>query len=209
MKNKVLVEKWDRKEIFDFFNSYDDPYTGVTTPINITNIIKYIKDNDITFYEMLCYIILQSINDIDEFKYCLEQGKVYKYDHINLSCTVLDSNNIMQFTNSIKYSNELKLFLKNFRKEKQDAELLIKDKEIQSVNNIYISCVPWFRITSVKHPSDFKNIDSNPRITWGKIYQIQNDQYIDLSIQVNHAFQDGYHIGLFIKNIESKIDELR
>ena len=159
MKNKVSIEEWNRKDVFKFFSDYNDPYTGATVPINITNIIKYTKDNDITFYETLCYIILRSINDIDEFKYCFEKGDVYKYDYINLSCTVLNSDNIMQFTNVIEYNNDLKVFLKKFRKEKKDAELMKKDKKKQSVNNIYVSCSPWFRFTSVKHPSNFKNIE--------------------------------------------------
>lgn len=88
------------------------------------------------------------------------------------------------------------------------AELENKVKEKNSMNKIYISCVPWTRITSVKHPANFKEIDSVPRITWGKIYQEHHDSYIDLSIQVNHSFQDGYHLGLLIKKIEEKIDDL-
>ena len=61
------------------------------------------------------------------------------------------------------------------------------------------------RVTSVLNPMKYKLKDSIPRICWGK-YFIQDGKYmIDYSIQVNHAFQDGYHLGLFINQLQEDI----
>ena len=169
MKEKVIMNEWKRKDVFEFFNNFEDPYAGIITPIEITIITNYIKNKNISITEMISYIILKSVNEVEDFKYCLEDGNVYKYDKINLSLTVLNSQNIMQYTNVIEYDADINKFLKTFRKEKHDAELECKEPEQLSANKIYISCLPWFRVISIKHPSYLKEIDSVPRITWSQI----------------------------------------
>lgn len=209
MKQRIVVKNWKRKETFEFFSSFDDPYMGIGIPVDITSIINYIEGKDISITEMLSYLVLKSINEVDDFKYCLENGEVYKYDKINLSFTVLNSEKMIQFTNIIEYDKQIQNFLGQFRKEKKDAELGRKCKGKITVNNIYISCMPWCRVNFIKHPCLFNEVDSVPRILWGQIYDKGDRKYIDLAIQVNHAFQDGYQIGLLINKINDNISELK
>ena len=64
--------------------------------------------------------------------------------------------------------------------------------------------MPWIRTTSFINP--IYDIDSITRICWGKYFLENNEFFIDLSIQVNHALIDGYHIGLFYSKLQDNID---
>ena len=82
MKEKINVETWERKKQYNFFSKFDNPYAGVTTILNVDNLVKYSKKNKISFYSLLTYFTIKTLNKLDEFKYVLENNDVYKYDDI-------------------------------------------------------------------------------------------------------------------------------
>lgn len=101
------------------------------------------------------------------------------------------------------------LFLERFYKAKDIGEKNKNSSKYEHNNLIYITCLPWMRITSMMHPVDEKNKDSIPRICWGKYFETIDGYNIDMSIQVNHGFQDGYHLGLFYEGLERNISNLK
>lgn len=101
------------------------------------------------------------------------------------------------------------LFLERFYKAKDIGEKNKNSSKYEHNNLIYITCLPWMRITSMMHPVDEKNKDSIPRICWGKYFETIDGYNIDMSIQVNHGFQDGYHLGLFYEGLKRNISNLK
>lgn len=205
MKELIDVDSWDRKRQYLFFSGFTNPYSSCSLIIDVDNIVNYSKNNNLSFYCLLSFLVLKTINEIDAFKYVLEEGKVYKYSKINTSISVLDATNQINFSKTIEY-NDFKSFYYEFSEKKKEAENNKILKYDNDYNKCYITCAPWMRVTSVANPMNYSIVDSIPRIFWGK-YFIENDHYmIDLSIQFNHAFQDGYHIGLFQNNLQKNID---
>ena len=50
--------------------------------------------------------------------------------------------------------------------------------------------------------------DTAPILVWGK-YTEQNGKYIiNMTLDVNHRFIDGYFVGQFVQKLEEKISEL-
>ena len=46
-----------------------------------------------------------------------------------------------------------------------------------------------------------------PIFTMGKIFEMSGKSLLPLSIQVHHAVCDGYHVGLFVKNLQDNIND--
>lgn len=204
MKEKINKDIWNRNKQFKFFSKFDSPYTGCTTLIDVNNLVKFSKENKISFYGLMTYFTIRALNEIDEFKYVLEENEIYKYGKINTSFSVLKDNNQINFSRTIEYSN-FKKFINDFNDAKLEAESDKTIPYIKDYNKCYITCIPWMRVTSVLNPMNYEVKDSIPRVCWGK-YFLQDGKYmIDYSIQVNHAFQDGYHIGLLINHIQNDI----
>lgn len=77
------------------------------------------------------------------------------------------------------------------------------------MNKINITCIPWISFSNFKDAVDFKEKNSKPKICWGKYY-LENDRYlIGVSLLVNHAFQDGYHMGLFFNNLQQNVFDFK
>ena len=216
MKTKIDINNWKRKLAYETFSSYSDPYTGIVTKIDITNLINFCKQNKISFYGCMTYFVLKSLNDIDAFKYGLgkEDGHefVYKYDTLAATATVINSDNELNFTRYVEYDEDISNFLIEFSKATEDASNNVpyyKILGLEHMNKINITCIPWITFSNFKDAIDFNEKNSKPKICWGKYY-LDDDRYlIDISLLVNHAFQDGYHMGLFFNNLQQNIYNLK
>ena len=205
MKTKIDIDKWERYKPYTHFSKFSNPYVSTTTVLNVNNIVLYAKKNKVSFYGLMTYLVLKTINNIEEFKYVLEGNEVYKYDKINTTFSVLNDKK-MNFTRTVEY-NDFKEFMEDFTKAKEEAETSFDIPYDKEQNKCYITCAPWMRVTAVSNPINYEQKDSVPRICWGK-YFIDNNEYMtDVSIQFNHAFQDGYHIGEFYNSLQTNIDE--
>lgn len=203
MKHKIDINNWERKKTFDFFSKFTNPYATITSQINVNKIVNYAKEHNLSFYGLMSYIVAKTINELDEYKYILEEDGVYKYDEINVSFTNLTKNNLLNFSRTVKFNEDMDTFLEDFELAKRECEENINIPYDNEKNKIYITCFPWKRIASVENPKN--GIDSNARICWGKYFLDNGEYIIDISIQVNHAFQDGYHLAMFFEKLEKNI----
>lgn len=213
MRKKVDVENWSRKKTYYTFSNYDDPYTGVVTKIDVTNLVEFSKEYNQSFYGIMIYFVLSSMNDIPAFKfgYGVESDKkyIFEYEDIAATATVIKQDNDLNFTRYIKFENNINDFLNNFNIAKNDAINGIdyyKIEVLDNMNKIYVTCLPWINFINFKDAINFSEKSSKPRLCWGKYY-LKNERYfINLSLLVNHCFQDGYHMGMFFNIMQTKIN---
>ena len=213
MREIIDINKWNRKLAYNTFFNYDDPYTGVVTTLNVTNLVNTCDKIKCSFYGAMVYMIMHFMNNIDAYKYGFATINdalfVCKYSDLAATMTVIDQNNELHFTRYVKYNDDFDKFIIEFKKATDDAEKGIEYYKIDGLNEcnkLYITCMPWIKFTNFKDALNLKEKNSKPRICWDKFEQIDGNYYINFSILVNHAFQDGYHIGLFINNVQYNID---
>ena len=62
MKQKIDITSWNRKEHFEFFSTFEEPFFSITTPIDMTIAYEKAKVKQIPFFvyylNKLCKIIL-------------------------------------------------------------------------------------------------------------------------------------------------------
>ncbi len=215
MRTKIDIKEWDRKLAYETFSKYDDPYTGIVSKIDITNLVNFCKQNNYSFYGCMTYFVLKSLNDIDAFKYGYgkDNGEniIYKYDNLVATATVINERNELNFTRYIKFTEDILTFLNDFLNATEDASNNIQYYKIiglENMNKINITCMPWVTFSNFKDAIDFKEKSSKPKICWGKYYLDGDKYFIDISLLINHAFQDGYHMGLFFDNLQRSIIDL-
>ena len=103
------------------------------------------------------------------------------------------------------------MFCKEALKKSREQERFI-DGEKETDSLIYYSCLPWIDLTALTNERDlssFKALDDNiPRIAWGKYTEENGRKTLGLSVEVNHRFIDGVHIGQYSKVLEHIIQNL-
>ncbi|MCX2743900.1 CatA-like O-acetyltransferase [Mangrovivirga sp. M17] len=204
--SEVDINTWKRKDHFHFFNTFDEPYFGLTAEMNCTAAYKLCKRNNWSFSLYYMHCILRVANSIDAFRLRISEDKVLKYNTVSLSSTVLRDDRTFGFT-SLKFFEDFDEFADNATKEfndvKQSSGL---DVERAGPEAIHFSSIPWIKFSSISHARSFKYKDSCPKISIGKLTKDDKEYTFPVSVHANHALADGYDIGMFFEQLEKLLN---
>lgn len=202
MKTAIDIATWIRKDHFEFFSQFEEPFFGVTVTIDCTSGYHYAKKHDLPFFLYYLYQALKAANAIENFRYRIIDKKVYLFDYINASPTVHRPDGTFGFS-YIDYYEDEALF---YSHAKQEIEKVKHSKglipAVSGENVIHFSAVPWIKFTSVSHARSFTFPDSCPKISFGKMTEENGKKVMPVGIHVHHALVDGYHVGLFIAKFQ-------
>ena len=205
-KTRLDIQKWVRKEHFEFFNTFEDPSYSLCFDVDVSQDYDFAKNNDVPFFAKYLYACTCAMNSVDNFKYRISNNEVFVYDTIHVSATILRPNNTFGFS-FIKYSNDFKQFFKSYVEEKE--RILDSNELFPPVNGpdcYHCSALPWVNFTGHKEP--FKSSgNSIPQVAFSKIRKENNKILMKISLTVNHALIDGYHVGLFIENFQYYLNQ--
>tara|TARA_R110000868_G_scaffold109560_1_gene297760 strand:+ start:17939 stop:18562 length:624 start_codon:yes stop_codon:yes gene_type:complete len=190
------IDRWNRKEHFEFFNTFLDPYFSVTTKFDVTKAKFFSKENHLPFFAVYLHACMKAINSIENFKYRIQEGKVVVYETIHASPTIIRPDHTFGFS-FINFSDDVFEFTANFKSEKErvlNSNTLFPP--VNSLDCIYCSAMPWTNFLGHKEPiSNAK--ESVPKLAFGKAIETNGKLEMTVAISVNHALMDGYHIGIF------------
>lgn len=207
MKRPIDIESWNRKEHFNFFSKFSEPFFGITTKIDCTEAYVKSKSKQISFFLYYLYRALKTANKIDNFKYRIIDNQVYEFDTINASPTINRPNGTFGFAYMDFDEDENKFYQKAMEEIKivQNTNSLLP--AVSGENVIHFSVIPWVNFTSLSHARNFSYPDSCPKISFGKVTETNGKKSMPISIHGHHALMDGFHVGQFIDEFQKLMNE--
>lgn len=210
---EVDVLNLDRKKIYEWFDSFSNPTYGINVRIDVSNVVNYSKDNNLSFFIVFLYLITKSMNEVKEMRMRFVNDKPVIFDKINPAVTVMTRNEVFENVNLIYYEEFDKFY--NESKKLIDIaknEEVLKDTDYNDSKRwdyFYITSLPWIDFNSVTHPiPEDKSSLSVPRICWGR-YTLENNRYMmSLNITVSHTFVDGFHLAKVFSSLEKNMEML-
>lgn len=202
MKTAIDINGWIRKDHYQFFSQFEEPFYGVTVSIDCTAAYQYAKKHSISFFQYYLYQALKAANAIENFRYRIINKEVYLFNQIDASPTVHRPDGTFGFA-YIDYSENEDVFYANATQVIEAVKLstgLVP--AVSGENVIHFSAVPWINFTAVSHARCFSFADSCPKITFGKITEENGKKRMPVAVHVHHALVDGYHVGLFIDKFQ-------
>lgn len=202
MKKLFDIESWARKEHFNFFNSFEEPFFGVTVDIDCTIAYQKCKKEGLGFFIYYLHQSLAAANSVENFRLRIEDNQIYLYDKVNASAVINRANNsfgfsyIDYFSDFDEFQSAAKLEIENVR---NSNGLNLKGNDS---NVIHISAMPFLKFTSLSHARSFSFKDSCPKFSFGKMTDENGKKSMPVSIHVNHALADGYHVSLFVDEFQ-------
>ena len=207
-KTKIDLESWNRKEHFSFFSSMEEPFFGITVTINCTKAYQKSKEIKVPFFDYYLHKTLVAVNKIENFRYRIHDNEVYIYDQINASSTVLRDDNTFGFS-LMNFDEDIFEFSKIVQTEKERVKSTtgLFTREFGLDNLIHFSTLPWIDFKSFSHARSFTFPDSCPKISFGKLMDIDSQKTMSMSIHVHHGLIDGYHVGQFLEQFEIEMNQ--
>lgn len=205
----VNLDEWDRIQHYKFFSGMDYPQTNISMNIDITNFLSKVKEKKLPFYYAMIYASMTVLNEVEEFRYRVRDGQVIVHDMTHPSFTEMTpGSDLFKFV-TVNLEGTLEDFVRA-AKNKVDAQTeYFPFSELVRDDLVYITCIPWISFTQLNHTITLRKDDAAPRISWGKYYKEADKILLPYSVQVNHAFADGIHIGRYVEKLQAFMDSYK
>jgi len=204
---KIIFQDWARKEHFEFFSQFEEPFFGVTVTIDCTAAYDRTKNRGGSFFLYYLYRALKAANQIENFRYRIINGEVYLCDVINASPTVGRPDGTFGFS-YVDYNEDEKIFNERAREIIQEVKQSTGLRPAGSGQNvIHFSAIPWVDFTSLSHARNYRFEDSCPKISFGKVTESGGRKTMPVSVHVHHGLADGLHVGLFADRFQDLMNE--
>lgn len=202
------LKNWNRKQHFDHFRKLQDPYFAVVVEVDVTEVYNYAKKTNTPFFALYLHACMKAINSVENFRYRIQGDKVVIHDAIHASATISREDNTFGCT-FIHFDENFETFLTNFKKERErvlrTTDLFSSD---ESDNCIYCSALPWLAFKGHKEPFSGIKDESVPKLAFGKFSIKDERKMMPVSVAVNHALVDGYHVGEFFKYYQMELNKI-
>jgi chloramphenicol O-acetyltransferase type A len=208
MKKIIDIENWIRKEHFEWFKNFDEPFFGIVSELDCSIAYLKSKKENIPFYHSYLHKSLKAVNLLENFRLRIEDNKVVCYDKINASATINNADNLYAMS-FIEYTDNLLDFSRKMRLEEERINKIrglgVSENTMRK-DVIHYSSVPWFKITGLSHARNYKFEDSVPKITFGKFEMVGNKKIMNISINGHHGLIDGSHVGIYLKTFQDLLN---
>ena len=204
---KTDLEKWDRREIFDFFSPLSHPFYAVTFRLDVTELLRFCKAHGLSFYYAMIFLVTRAVNETEAFLYTIRRGEVFLLEKRDPSFTDRREGERYFHIVTMPLGDSLEDFCAA-AKEKSLAQSGFIDYAAESGELVYLSTLPWLDLCALTNERDLDPDDAIPRIAWGKYVEENGRRTLGMSVEVNHRFVDGADIGAFAKRLEELIAAL-
>ena len=206
MRKKLDIATWNRRDHFNFFNSFEEAFFGICVDVDCTLAYKKAKEIGASFFLYYLHKSLVAANEITPFKYRIIDNEVWEYDQVDASAVITRADGTFGFS----YIN----YDKDFAKFSENAQEAIAKVQKSSglnfagagENVIHCSALPWLSFTSLSHARNYSYNDSCPKFSYGKVKVDGIKKLLPFSVHVNHALMDGFHVGQLVEQFQELLN---
>ena len=200
MMNQYKILDMDVNELpfADFLTSR----YSMTVKLNALKTYELAKKENIPFFNLTSACILETINEIPEFKWRIIGDNVVEYEKINAVSPIMQNDYTIreieikpacEFGDIFQWSE----YVENNKNNIEDNQYLVEPMKRDEEPIANLSCIPWIDFDSMTNIIASPN-QIMPVISWGKLV----DEKIPVSLTASHIFIFGWHFKLFYENLE-------
>jgi len=208
MERRMLdMSTYPRKQHFDYFRTMQNPWVGLTVPVDVTELAAFCKRKHYSFY--LCFIHAAALaaDGVQELRQRICGEAVVEYGECPTSHTEISGDGTYCYC-TLRHHMPFVEYIEYAERERQlsrERGSIEEDEDADS--HYFVSSLPWLNYTAIIQPTT--NTESNPRITWGAYAEdFRGRLMMPVSLLCNHALADGSHIAQFYSLLEKEMNNM-
>jgi len=204
----VDIDRWNRKEHFEFFSQMASPYFGFTTEVDCTQAYDMAKRNGYSFFAYYYHKSMVAINTVEELKLRIIDGQVIQFDTVHAGSTIGRPDGTFGFSFT-HFSEDFETFNAGLQEEIKGVHAttgLRLSNERLGKDHVRHTTIPWNSFSAIVHPTDFNTAESVPKIAFGRFNLKDGRKYLPVSIEAHHGLADGIHIAQYLKEFQRQLD---
>ena len=194
----VDLRTWKRRQHYQLFRRYQQPYFSVTVDVDVTRTWNACrKTGSPSFFLTSLFHMLRAVNDVDAFRLRMRPRGVWRHDRVAVGPTIRGDDEAFRFVR-LELSDTLNEFAARGREAIARAAVR-RDLEPQEASDdiVFHSVLPWLRFTAFSNALPGGR-DSIPRIVFGKCTGTTRRMTLPVAIEVHHAVADGADVARFV-----------
>ena len=200
-KQKIDLDTWESRALFNLFQPFSEPYHGVCIRVDCTATYHYAKQHHLSVFLSFLHRSLAAAQQVENFRTRIIDGEAWRYEEVNGGSAVGRPNGTIGFAH-YRYRERIKEFVTYASMEVERVRARYDLERYPEADLIRYSTLPWFDFTSISHARDLSHEDSAPRITFGKMTEAEGRRTMPVSIHVHHALADGLHVAHFVDHFQ-------
>lgn len=77
---KIDLNKYPRRQHFEYFCSLQYPYLGITNNVDVTELVEFCKKYNHSFYLVFIHLVALAADEISEFRQRIYEKEIIEYD---------------------------------------------------------------------------------------------------------------------------------
>lgn len=200
-------KNWERRAQYELYSATENPFYGASFELDVTKLKAFAGSEGISFYLALCWCVTQAMNRTEAFRLGFQNGKPVRYDERIPSFTDLHEGSECFHIVTLPAGDDIRAYCRAAaEKSRAQKEFLCMGEEGDHL--IYLSCLPWLPLTGFMSERDCIKDDSIPHVIWGQYREREGRLVLTMTVEVNHRFIDGIHLGKFYQQLCRCMEEL-
>lgn len=204
----IDLSTWERAEHYHFFRQADYPQYSICANVDITHFLQFTKATGLPFYYAMIFAATTVLNDVEAFKYRIRGDKVVLHDTVHPAFTDMSKGSELFKYVTVNLEKDIFAFAKTAKEYAEKQTSFMVPSEEQRDDLTYITCIPWVSFTGMTHTITLNKDDSVPRLSWGKYFRDGAKTLMPFSVQANHSFVDGLHMGRYYDQLQQYLNEI-
>ena len=153
MSGYLDIESWKRRQHFEFFKDYRNPFFNICTNLDVTPLLSLTRaTKDISFFIAYHFFSIKAANEVEPFRYRLRGDRILVHDRIHAGTTLLLADENFTFI-YFDYTEDFEVFQTSAKAAIQSAKAggVQLYQRAEQDDLIYHSVIPWATFTSISH----------------------------------------------------------
>jgi len=204
---EIDMDRSPRRRHYEFFRALDYPHFNVCAMVDAARLRATARAREVPFFKAILYCAVRAANEVPELRLRIRGDRVIEHDVVHPSYTSMTDAGVFSFTDA-RYHRDLGRFLRACEEAEEEvrAEASLED-DPERDDYLFITSLPWIHFTSFVHPIDIRNVDSVPRLVWGRAEPRGERVELPFALQAHHALVDGAHVGRYYELLRELFDD--
>lgn len=204
MPSYLDLDNWPRRAAFAHFAGLSQPFFSLCGRVDVSALqARVARHRGATLFLAYHHAALFAANQVEPFRYRLDEGRVRVLEQVDGSTTVLRADETIAFA-SLPFERDFGRFVERalplLARAKAGGDAPLEEADAQAT--IHMTTIPWLAFTSFSHARGPAALDSVPKLAFGKFSEEGGRLWMPVAVEVHHALMDGLHVGRFYQAMQ-------
>ena len=205
MGRYVDLASWTRREQFEFFRGFQQPFFNICAEVDVTALRAHCRTSGASFSLAGWFACQGAINEVEALRMRLRGDRVWVHDRIRISMTVPVEDGTFQFCH-LPHCETFAEFVEAAGVARGATTTGAMDDRPDDDAVVHGTTIPWVRFTSMQHARRREADVAIPKIALGKFGPSGDRVMMPVSIETHHALVDGVHVGAWFDALQRRLD---